>query len=213
MPATRHSHRGHVQPIVAVALGAVAIVGIVAAVLVSRPANAAPIPSARPSAPASPTAVPTPTPTPTPVPTATPNPTPKPTPTPAASPTNSLLTVDLQNLTNHDVSVQIQDPNSIVVGARSGQPGDGMSVRWHDSIVENLERKTIAVTFVGLPQDEVADLVVDDLGNGKLHLTLVQTGPVPYSDAMGEDRILILDLDHVVDADDVSVEILDRTID
>ena len=42
---------------------------------------------------------------------------------------------------------------------------------------------------------------------------LVQAGPYPQTDAMGEDRILILTFDGPVSADDVSVEILNRTVD
>ena len=34
-----------------------------------------------------------------------------------------------------------------------------------------------------------------------------------YTDAMGEDRVLVLSFDGPVSADDISVEILDRTID
>jgi hypothetical protein len=202
MRATPPTNRGQVQPMVAVALGVIAIAGIVAALLVSRPIVAAPRPSASPAAPA---------PTPTAIPTAKPVATP--TPTPTSDPTSSLLTVELENLTDHDVKVQIQDPNGILAGARSGQPGDGMSVRWHDALIQQVDANTVAFTFVGLPQDEVADLVVDAIGGDKVVLRLVQTGPVPNSDAMGEDRILILTFREPVDAADFSFEILDRTVD
>lgn len=87
-----------------------------------------------------------------------------------------------------------------------------MSVRWHDSLVVNLDDDTIEVTFVGLPQEEIVDLVVSSSGDG-LQLILVETGPMPMSDAMGEDRVLILSFERPIAAHDVNVEILDRTID
>jgi hypothetical protein len=36
---------------------------------------------------------------------------------------------------------------------------------------------------------------------------------MPYSDAMGEDRVLVLTFDAPVAAKDVSIEVLDRTVD
>jgi hypothetical protein len=87
-----------------------------------------------------------------------------------------------------------------------------MSVRWHDAIVENAGSKTILVTWAGLPGDDVSDLNIAVRG-GKLVLTFVQPGPYPYTDAMGEDRILSLTFDDAVSADDVVVKILDRTVD
>jgi hypothetical protein len=41
----------------------------------------------------------------------------------------------------------------------------------------------------------------------------VRAGPYPYTDAMGEDRILVLTFDGPVSADDVSMQILDRKVD
>jgi hypothetical protein len=62
------------------------------------------------------------------------------------------------------------------------------------------------------PGDDVADLGVSGAA-GAYVLTVVQPGPYPYTDAMGEDRVLILTFDAPVSADDVAVEILDRTVD
>ena len=82
-------------------------------------------------------------------------PTPAPTPTPPPSVPGS---VDLDNASGHDVSILIHDQVGDLVDAESGKPGDGMSVRWHDSIVENVDAGSIRVTWVGLPGDDVADL-------------------------------------------------------
>ncbi len=199
--------RGQVHPALAFALGALAVAGIIAAVLVSRPSGpAGPGPSDRPSTP--PSSAPDPTPVPTPV--VTPKPTPAPTPTTA--PSVGLGSIDLENATNHDVVLQIHDQTGTLVRAESGTPGDGMSVRWHDALVQNAGTRTIFVTWVGLPQDDTLDLGVA-IVDGALQVTIVQAGPVANSDAMGEDRIVTLTFDTPVPADEVVVDILDRTVD
>jgi hypothetical protein len=217
MSARRHPNRGQISPVVAVALSALAIVGIVAAVLVSRPASRTPTPSVTPSnlpVPASPSPEPTPT--------AVPNPSPSqpsggdpssPPIEPSTEPSDGIVRVPLENLSDHDVTAQVKDPNSILVGVRSGHPGDGMSVRWHDSIVENRDAETLVLTWVGLPQDEAVDITVDAIGGGVVWITILQTGPVPMSDALGEDRELVLTFTTPIRAGDVKVEIVDRTID
>ena len=198
MNAPRQPRRGQVT-IAAGVFALVAAVGITAAVLASRPV-------------AGPVVAPSPTPSATPsvAPTYTPILVPSqiPTQAPAAAPGS----VGLDNVTGHDVTLLIHDETGTVVGATSGKPGDGMSVRWHDSIVTNVSANTIAITWVGLPGDDTVDLGIVG-ADGGYALTLVQPGPVPYSDAMGEDRVLVLTFDGPVSADDVSVEVLDRTVD
>ncbi len=203
------NRRGQVHPALAVALGLIAVAGIVAAVLVSRPsAPAGPAPSDRPSA--APSSAPDPTPLATPV--VTPGPSPTPSPKPTTAPSSGLGSIDLENATDHDVVLQIHDQTGTLVKAESGTPGDGMSVRWHDALVENRNHHTIFITWAGLPQDDTLDLGVA-IVDGKLTVTIVQAGPVENSDAMGEDRVVALTFDLAVQADDVTVEILDRTVD
>ena len=146
--------------------------------------------------------------TPTPAPTVSPSKAPSPTPSVPSLPGS----VDLENASGHDVSILIHDQVGVLVDAESGKPGDGMSVRWHDSIVENVDATSIRVTWVGLPGDAVADLGISGEA-GAFVLTIVQPGPYANTDAMGEDRVLILTFDAPVSAGDVSVEILDRTVD
>jgi hypothetical protein len=62
------------------------------------------------------------------------------------------------------------------------------------------------------PRDEVVDLGVSAKG-GQYELTFVQAGPYPHTDAMGEDRVVILTFAEPVSANDVVVSILDRTSD
>ena len=205
MPSPQTAGRGRIQPVVAIAFGLIAVVGLATAVLASRPAS--------PSLPALPSAPPSTAPTHAPTPAPTTAPTPAPTTPPSTAPgAGGSLSVDLENATGHKVSILIHDETGKVAGAVSGKPGDGMSARWHDAVVKNLDDHSIAITWAALPGDDVADLGIASNG-GAYHLTMVQRGPMPYSDAMGEDRVLVLIFDAPVAAKNVSMEILDRTID
>jgi hypothetical protein len=137
------------------------------------------------SAAPAPTRVPTTTPAPT---TA---PTPKPTQTPTAPLADGVFVVDLKTLTEHDVSVKIDDETDSVIEATSGNPGDGMSVRWFDVTVENIDAETLRVVWVGLGRDEVVHLGISRV-DGKIRLRFVQDGPPANSDAVGFDRVLNL---------------------
>jgi hypothetical protein len=147
-----------------------------------------------------------------PAPTVAPSPTAKPSPAeptevPTATP-DGIFDVDLKNLTDHNVKVRITDATGSVVGASSGTPGDGMSVRWGDSIVENVDADTIRIVFVGLPRDELVRVAISEQG-GSVHFDFAQAAPPPYSDAVGFDRILVIDFDAPVSADDVTVTFVD----
>ena len=197
MNPSHPARRGQVQPVLAVALGAIAVVGIVAVVLVSRPsAPAGPTASDRPSA----------------SPSSAPSPTPVPAATPSSGPSAGIGSVDLRNATGHRVTLQVHDQTGALAGVVSGTPGDGMSAQWHKALVENVDDDTIRVTWAGLPQDDTLDLGVA-IVDGAYQVTIVQAGPVPDSDAMGEDRVIALTFDGPVRAGDVVVQVLDRTLD
>ena len=170
---------------VAAFLAVAAILVIVASGAFGRGVDPSPAPSHAPSGPPS---VPS---------------TPKPTVAPTNAP-DGPITVDLDNLTDHDVSVVIDDEAGTLDGAVSGQPGDGMSVRWLDVKVENLDSDTLRVVWVGLPRDEEVQLSISEDG-GTYHLDFVQAAPPANSDAVGYDRILELSFDGDVSADDVEV--------
>jgi hypothetical protein len=184
---------------VATLVAALALVSVlaVASGVLGRVAPAAPAPSAKPTptAPASPT------------------PSSKPSSAPSAAPSApsapaGVFSVDLKNETDHDVKLEIKDASGSVVGASSGTPGDGMTVRWFDSKVENVDADTLRIIFVGLPRDEVVRLAVSEKA-GKLHFDFVQDAPPAQSDAVGFDRILVIDFDHAVSADATVVTFTD----
>jgi hypothetical protein len=110
--------------------------------------------------------------------------------------------VDLDIATDHDVKVVIDDRGDVITGASSGRAGDGMSVRWGDVEIVNVDEDTLRVTWVGLPVDSVIELAVSVEGDG-YRLDFVQPAPPPDSDAIGFDRVLVLDFDGPVAADAV----------
>jgi hypothetical protein len=147
-------------------------------------------------------------PAPTVVPSVRPSATPTPSPTlkPTDGPSDGPFKVDLENLTGDDVSVVIDDETGTLTGAASGIPGDGMSVRWFDVQVENLDAETVRVVWVGLPRDEELTLAIS-AEDGTYRLVLVQAAPPANSDALGFDRILDLRFESPVSAADLEVTI------
>jgi hypothetical protein len=176
--------RGRALPVAALLIALVAVVAVVASGALGRAADPGPSPSVPPSA----------------------TPTPKPTtsPTPDPSPTHDgIFNLDLDTVDDHDVKIVVDDRTGTVVDATSGNPGDGMSVRWFDMKVENVDADTLRLTWVGLPRDETVRLFVIE-EHGKVKLAFVQAAPPNNSDAMGYDRILVLKFDAPVRAEDVT---------
>ncbi|HYH92823.1 MAG TPA: hypothetical protein VD763_06670 [Candidatus Saccharimonadales bacterium] len=185
--------RGSVLAIVGLVF-AIVTAGVVATV--GALGQAAADPTASPTAPVSPIPSPSGAPRPSGAPTATPT---QPVPWPG-------LVIELDTLTDHEVTVRIDDATGTLVEARSGQPGDGMSVRWFDVKVENLDAETIRLTWVGLPFDTEIGLGISRQDDG-YRLRIVQPGPPADSDAMGFDRELVLRFDAPVRAEDVQADI------
>ena len=169
-----------------VAFALIAVLAAFAAVA----AGAAPTPTKGPDA--------TPRVTPAPQPTATPD---VPDPEPTATPDG--FVVDLVIADDHDVSVIIDDETGVVTDVRSGDAAEGMSVRWGDIVVENVDADTLRLTWSGWLQDEVIKVAVAETEDG-LALTFTQKLPYPNTDAMGGDRMLVIDVATPISADDVS---------
>lgn len=148
---------------------------------------------------------PIPTAAPTPTPTAAPTPAPTSTPAPSA-PADGTFTFDLDVADAHAVSVVLTDGSDRITAATSGKAGDGMSVRWSDIEVVNVDRDTLRITFVGYPQDEVIGFDFDVAAGDGFNLIVTQKLPLPNTDALGADRVVVLDFEGDVDADDVYAE-------
>ena len=173
---------------------AVGMIVILAAFAVVAAGNASPSPSASPS----PTPVTSPKPTTAPSPIVTPAPVPSP-----VDPVGEGIVLDIAD--DHDVVVVVANASDSVTGARSGVGKDGMSVRWGDVNVENVDEDTLRLTWAGWLQDETITVAVaaeDDA----LFITVTQKMPYENTDAMGGDRVLEIDLAQAFDADQVSAE-------
>jgi hypothetical protein len=190
----RSSNVSRVALPVAALFAVLAVLVVVAGGALGRSADPSPTPSDRPSTP--PSAAPSAP--------SSPQPTAEPTGEPTDAPADGPITVDLDNLTDHDVSVVIDDETGALDGAVSGEPGDGMSVRWFDVKVENLDSKTLRVVWVGLPRDEQVQLSISE-ADGRYRLGFVQAAPPANSDAVGYDRILVLRFETDVNTEDVEV--------
>jgi len=78
-----------------------------------------------------------------------------------------------------------------------------MSVRWYDLKVENVDANTLRLTWVGFAGDYESVLNVGR-NDGVISLAMQVAGPPQNSDATGYDRVLVLELDGPVNADDVA---------
>ena len=188
--------RGQTVPAVAFVLALVAVVAAIAFGALRAPADpgsGAPSPSApaspAPSTPASPAP-------------ATPAPA---TPAPSDEP-EVPAPFDLDNPNGTDVQAVIQDETGRVVAGRSGSPVSGMSVRWFDLKVENVDADTLRLTYVALPIAEIHQVRVSEV-DGQLKIAILMPLPYENSDALGQDLIIEIDFDEAVDAADIDGEI------
>jgi hypothetical protein len=120
------------------------------------------------------------------------------------------VVIDLDTVTPHAVSARVRDTTGHLVRAISGRPGAGMSVRWHDIAVSQVDERTVSVTWVGLATDEGVHVDISTEAGGYV-IEIVQAGPQPQSDALGHDRVLILSFDEPIVATDVTGGVADRS--
>ena len=129
------------------------------------------------------------------------------TPTPVATPEPTdggrdatPLTVDLVTPDGHDVHVDIVDRHSLLESAESGHPSEGMSVEPYTLKIENLDERTLKLTWVDFGIDNA--LALHFFQSGRT-LVMVQPEPDGAVDAMGHDRELILTFKEPISADDL----------
>jgi hypothetical protein len=125
---------------------------------------------------------------------------PAPTAAPSEAPADGAIDLDVADAS--DVSVVVSDPDGVLAGAASGRAGDGMSVRWGDVEIANLDDDSLRVTWVGMPADAEIRLEVQPTGDG-IVLAFTQPAPPANSDAIGFDRVLVLDFAEPVRSEDV----------
>lgn len=147
--------------------------------------------------------------TPAPIPSETPDETAEPagTPEPTDGGTDAMpITVAIETTTGHDVYVDIVDYGETLVDAVSGTPGEGMSVAPYTLDVENIDERTLRLTWVDYAIDNALALYIHGEAD---RLVLVQPEPGHAVDSMGTDRSLILTFDRPVSADDIEASIQD----
>jgi hypothetical protein len=110
------------------------------------------------------------------------------------------LTVDLETADGHDVYVDIVDRYGLLESAESGHPAEGMSVEPYTLDIENLDDRTLKLTWVDFGIDNTLELHF--FQDGKV-LVMVQPEPESDVDAMGHDRELILTYKDPISADDI----------
>lgn len=144
-------------------------------------------------------------PSPTPGPSASPSlaPTPDPTtgpesPAPSDGGTDAIpITVALENVTGAKVSVDVVDRSRTLVTATSGRPAEGASVDFDLVKVENVDPRTLRLTWTDYPIDNRLALYIDPQGVG-FRFLLIRPEPTGPSDSIAVDRILELTFDHEV---------------
>lgn len=127
---------------------------------------------------------------------------------PGDGPIRRVVRVPLDTATDHDIVAVVTDETEMLVGGASGRAGDGMSVRWFDVTVENLDARTLRVTWVGLPGDAEVDVLIEPDAD-RINLYILQPAPPVDSDAVGFDRVLELTFADPVGADDVHAVVLE----
>ena len=168
-----------------------------------------PAPSAPPASPIV-TPVPSDQPAPTPVPTGQPSEVPgeEPSEEPTDGSDGMPIRVDLDNAAGRDVYVDVVDRSDLLVDAESGKPGDGVSVGYDTVEVENLDARTLKLTWADYPIDNALALFIDEIDGG-LRFVLVQPEPTGDTDAMVSDRELILSFADPISADRVEASLQD----
>lgn len=166
-------------------IATVVATGVIAIVLAAcSGAASAPSPTAGPSA--SPILAPTPNPTTGPE-----------SPAPSGGGTDVIpITVALEYV-GANVSVDVIDRSRTLVKAASGRPAEGASVDFDLVQVENVDPRTLRLTWTDFPIDNRLALYIDPQGVG-LKLLLVRPEPTGPSDSIAVDRVLELTFDHEV---------------
>ena len=134
----------------------------------------------------------------TPEPVETPDPVETPEPTDGAGDVPTVI--DLETADGHDVTVDLGEIVHLLDAAESGDPAEGMSVEPYTLQIENLDERTLKLTWVDFGIDN--ELALYLFQDGKV-LVMVQPEPNGDVDAIGFDRELILTFKEPISAGDL----------
>ena len=85
-------------------------------------------------------------------------------------------------------------------------PAEGISVDTGRVVVDNVDDRTLRLTWSDFAMDNALALYIDESGATAI---LVQPGPVGTVDAIGADRQLVLTFDAPIDAGDLRISVQD----
>lgn len=145
----------------------------------------------------SPTASPSPSPSVSPSPIVTP--TPKPTRDPNAPPIKVRLTAG----DGSTYDLDIVDYSQLIKAAEGGVPGDGASVGWGEVKVEQLDSRTLRLTWTNLSGSGRGWMTLDEAGQ-----RIVIAQPEYFGDSYASDRVLVLEFVEDVEADDFEIVLI-----
>lgn len=120
------------------------------------------------------------------------------TPGPTAQPSDGTPTrVVLESRAADHVTIDILDKSGRIVRAESGHPAEGASVPGGQLKAESIDARTLRLTWTDLPGDNELGLYLNETASVML---VIQ--PDHDGDAMALDRVLIVEFDRPVSADD-----------
>ena len=181
--------------VVLVAAGAILVAAIGFGGLGRNNSGGAPLPSGSPTVSPSPSPSDSPSVSPSPIVT----PSPKPTRDPNAPPIKVRLTAG--NGSTFDLD--IVDYSLLIRAAEAGVPGDGASVPWGEVKVEQLDSRTLRLTWVNLAGSGRGWMTLDEAGE-----RIVIAQPEYFGDSVAFDRELVLRFVEDVDAEDLEVQLI-----
>jgi hypothetical protein len=124
---------------------------------------------------------------------------------PAAVATSSPVPVDrdapgtepVEGPTADSTAQAIEDRTGSLVRAQAGAPTADMTVRWGEARIEHLSPTTVRVTWLSYPEDPSIRATLTRSGDD-YRLTIAQRMPAPGTDAVGRDRVLVLEIDRPI---------------
>jgi hypothetical protein len=124
---------------------------------------------------------------------------------PAAVATSSPAPVDRDALETERVeqpnvsatALAIEDRTGSLVRAHAGAPTADMTVRWGEARIEHVSPTTVRVTWLSYAEDRSIRATLDRSGDD-YRLTIAQRMPAPGTDAVGRDRVLVLEIDRPI---------------
>jgi hypothetical protein len=116
------------------------------------------------------------------------------------------IKVDLANVGNHNVYIDVVDRSGKVVSGSSGRPGDGASIPERVVKIENIDSKTLRLTWSGIVGDNALALYIDETAT---KFVLVQ--PEVDGDTFPVDRILILKFSQDIPASGINAVVQNDT--